>query len=211
LNILISKQRIEKVISKHERTSTIANLTTLTTSDTRIKKRISVPFYPSVTNKISKGLKQQGIQLVCSSADYKLKRKLGKTKDPKPTNEKSGIYEISCATKHCGYRYIGQTRRSIKTRFKEHLSHTTNNHTSLSSVAHHMKIKQNGGRRICEHKFDLSNLKLLKNVTNQHKLDAYESIYLFKNRKKRLMNDATQSLGNIQSPLFKLLYPDQSN
>jgi hypothetical protein len=52
-----SRQRIEKIISKHERTSTIANLTTLTTSDTRMKKRISVPFYPSVTNKISKGTK----------------------------------------------------------------------------------------------------------------------------------------------------------
>jgi hypothetical protein len=29
----------------------------------------------------------------------------------------------------------------------------------------------------------------LKNVTDSRKLDAYESIFLFKNKKKRMMND----------------------
>jgi hypothetical protein len=112
---------------------------------------------------------------------------------------------------HCGYKYIGQTRMSIKTRFKEHLSHMNNDHIDLSSVAHHMKIKLRGGRRLYVHKFDVTNLKLLKNVTDSRKLDAYESIFLFKNKKKRMMNDEQQAFGNIQSPLFKLLYPDQSN
>jgi hypothetical protein len=41
-------------------------------------------------------------------------------------------------------------------------------------------------------------------VTDSRKLDAYESIFLFKNKKKRMMNDEQQALGNIQSPLFKL-------
>jgi hypothetical protein len=64
----------------------------------------------------------------------------------------------------------------------EHKSHTTNNHIQLSSVAKHMKMKLNGGRRLCEHKVDLQNLKVLKDVTNQKKLDAYESILLYKTR-----------------------------
>jgi hypothetical protein len=46
---------------------------------------------------------------------------------------------------------------------------------------------------------------MLKNVSNEHKLDAYESIFLYKNRKRQLMNDDRQKLGNIQSPLFKLI------
>jgi hypothetical protein len=68
-----------------------------------------------------------------------------------------------------------------------------------------MKIKLKGGRRqrLCVHKFNVTNLKLLKNVTNLGNL--------FKNKKKQLMNDERQALGNIQSPLFKLLYLDQSN
>jgi hypothetical protein len=61
-------------------------------------------------------------------------------------------------------------------------------------------MKINGGHRICEHKFDLTNLKLLKCVNNPHKLDAYESVYLFKNRKRQLMNDELQKFENIQSP-----------
>jgi hypothetical protein len=69
-----------------------------------------------------------------------------------------------------------------------------------------MKIKLKGERRLCAHKFHITNLQLLKNVTNSRKLDAYESIFLLKNKKKRLMNDEQQALGNIQSPLFKLLY-----
>jgi hypothetical protein len=149
--------------------------------------------------------------MVCSSSEYKLKKKLGPTKDTRPTNEKSGIYEIQCGTRNCGYKYIGQTRSSIKNRFKEHLSHTSNDHIDISSVAHHMNIKLRGGRRLCVYKFDVTNLKLLINVTDSRKLDAHESSFLFKNKRKRMKNDEQQALGNIQSPLFKLLYPDQSN
>jgi hypothetical protein len=60
-------------------------------------------------------------------------------------------------------------------------------------------------RRLCEHNFDLQNLKVLKVVTNQKKIDAYELILLYKNRKKKLMKDEQQIHGNIVSPLFKLL------
>jgi hypothetical protein len=63
---------------------------------------------------------------------------------------------------------------------KEHFCHTNNDHIDISSVAHHMTIKLKCGRRLCVHKFDVTSLKLLKNVTNSRKLDAYESIFLLK-------------------------------
>jgi hypothetical protein len=75
----------------------------------------------------------------------------------------------------------------------------------LSSVAYHMKMKLNGGRKMCEHNFDLQNLKVLKVVINQKKLDTYESILLYKNWKKKLMYNEKQIHGNIVSPFFKLL------
>jgi hypothetical protein len=86
------------------------------------------------------------------------------------------VYEIICGTKYCHYKYIGQTRRSVMVRFREHKSHTTNNHIQLSSVANHMKMKLNGGRRLCEYNFDKQDLKVWIVCTNQKKLDAYESI-----------------------------------
>ncbi|KAJ8959219.1 hypothetical protein NQ318_022481 [Aromia moschata] len=50
-------------------------------------------------------------------------------------NEKSGIYEISC--KDCDQKYIGQTKRSILTRFKEHMAHLKYGRTEKSCVAQH--------------------------------------------------------------------------
>jgi hypothetical protein len=69
----------------------------------------------------------------------------------KPTNKKSEVYEIKFGTRNCNFKYIGQTRRSVTACFKEHKSHTTNNHIQLSSVANPMKMKLNGG--MCEHNF----------------------------------------------------------
>jgi hypothetical protein len=122
--------------------------------------------------------------MVTISGKYKLKNKLMSTKDKKDQIEKSGIYEIKC-----GYKYIDQTRRSIKTRYKEHKSHTTNNHHKLSSAANHMKNKLYGGQIRCPHDFVILDLKLLKNVPQHQKLDVYESIFLHKARSQRLMND----------------------
>jgi hypothetical protein len=63
----------------------------------------------------------------------------------------------------------------VVTRFKEHISHTNNNHTRLPSAAIHMKNKLSGRPRICEHKFNINNLKLLNNIIDKSKLDVYEA------------------------------------
>ncbi|KAJ8941785.1 hypothetical protein NQ318_006821 [Aromia moschata] len=60
---------------------------------------------------------------------------LGNPKDKINNNEKSGIYEISC--KDCDQKYIGQTKRSILTRFKEHMAHLKYGRTEKSCVAQH--------------------------------------------------------------------------
>jgi hypothetical protein len=102
--------------------------------------------------------------MVTASGEYKLKNKPMFTKDKKDPLEKSVIYEIKCGTKNCGNKYIGQTRRSIKTRYIEHRSHTTNNHHELSSVTNHMNNKLHRGQIRCPHDLGISNLKRLKNV-----------------------------------------------
>jgi hypothetical protein len=64
-----------------------------------------------------------------------------------------------------------------------------------------MNNKLHGGQRRCPHDFEISNLKLLKYVPQQQKLDAYESVFLHKARSQRLMNDKQQKQENIVSPL----------
>jgi hypothetical protein len=68
-----------------------------------------------------------------------------------------------------------------------------------------MNIKLHGRQRRCPHDFEILNLKLLKNVPKQQKLDAYESIFLHKAGYQRIMNDERQKQGNIVSLLYKSL------
>jgi hypothetical protein len=193
-----------KIIKKHEKIKERQNITTFSCPRPPQPKRISVPFYPSITNKLQRTFKMNNLQLITTSSDFKIKNNFISTKDKRDCLQKSGIYKVSCGTRNCEYKYIGQSRRSILTRFNEHKSHTEHNKTELSIVANHIKYKLNGGPRLCQHTFKLDNLELLKNVSNPMKLDAYESIYLFKARHQKLMNDERQKEGNIKSTLFRL-------
>ena len=74
------------------------------------------------------------MQLVFSN-NNKLENNICNLKDEIPTLQKSGIYQISCG--ECDKVYIGQTRRSIHTRFKEHIAHIKYNRASKFSLAHH--------------------------------------------------------------------------
>ncbi|KAJ8958672.1 hypothetical protein NQ318_016397 [Aromia moschata] len=77
---------------------------------------------------------KQLIKNIAKSNGYSVhlidKRFLGNPKDKLDNNEKSGIYEISC--KDCDQKYIGQTKRSILTRFKEHMAHLKYDRTEKS-------------------------------------------------------------------------------
>ncbi|KAJ8951643.1 hypothetical protein NQ318_012314, partial [Aromia moschata] len=119
---------------------------------------------------------------------------LGNPKDKINNNEKSGIYEISC--KDCDQKYIGQTKRSILTRFNEHMAHLKYGRTEKSCVAQHA-FENN-------HRIDINNLKLIRNVTNSRQLDAFESLEIIK-----CNNSMNKDNGPIPtSPLFALINKD---
>ncbi|KAJ8943152.1 hypothetical protein NQ318_022893, partial [Aromia moschata] len=112
-------------------------------------------------------------------------------KDKINNNEKSGIYEISC--KDCNQKYIGQTKRSILTRFKEHMAHLKYGRTEKSCVAQHAFDNK--------HRIDINNLKLIRNVTNSRQLDAFKSLEIIK-----CNNSTNKYNGPIPtSPLFSLI------
>lgn len=187
---------VDKLIIKHTRKIKKSNLSTLFTQNRRLDEnnnnteRASMTFFPSITDKLTAKFKKKNIECVFSN-NGKIKNMLGTTKDKTKTNEKSGIYEVKCG--NCEAKYIGQTKRSIKVRFKEHSSHIKYNRPEKSSVATHA---------LTTNHFDLKsdNVKLLKHVTNHRRLDAYESIYIHIN--ENLMNSDD---GNIISPLFNLI------
>ncbi|KAJ8963457.1 hypothetical protein NQ318_018939 [Aromia moschata] len=161
-----------------------------TTRDTDNSKFASLPYEPKFTRGLDNIFKNININLVYNSKN-KLQTLLGNPKDNIDNNEKSGIYEISC--KDCDQKYIGQTKRSILTRFKEHMAHLKYGRTEKSCVAQHAFDNN--------HRIDINNLKLIRNVTNSRQLDAFESLEIIK-----CNNSMNKDNGPIPtSPMFALI------
>lgn len=181
---------IDKLLTKYKHRKEISNISTLTSNKNNKTKFISLP-YDSVSRSLNKVFNDFDIKISYKSNNT-LKNLLGNPKDKIDHLQKSGIYQISC--NDCDKVYIGQTRRQITTRFKEHINYIKYGNPEKSSVAEH--IFQNN------HNINSDNLKLLKTVNNVKQLDAFESINIFKN-KHRLINSDLGPIPN--SRLFDFL------
>jgi hypothetical protein len=167
---------VDSLSDKHRRKRELRNITTLkpvprekkTVVDIngRLTTRIAVlPFYAPLTYKIEKALRKCNIN-VCYENRGKLKNILNNGKARRADEELSGIYVIRC--KACDKVYVGQTKRRIEIRGKEHSSATKFRQVEKSSVARHC-IEEG---HVCD------DIELIKKVDKFHQLDAYESLYM---------------------------------
>ncbi|XP_062715384.1 uncharacterized protein LOC134291527 [Aedes albopictus] len=182
------REFVDKILRKHERKKHRSNATTLRPEKTDVK-RISLPFYPKLTNPIQRALNHHGFQVVYKSSNT-LKDALCNLKDRVPAEEKSGVYQIPC--QNCPAVYIGQTRRKFKTRLREHKNAVEHGRTCDSSVAMHATT--------LGHTVDWEQAKLLKNVRKVTQLNAWESMYIA-TADRPLMNEDDAP---ITSSLFHL-------
>ncbi|KAJ8976203.1 hypothetical protein NQ317_008281 [Molorchus minor] len=166
-----SENYVDRLIMKRRFKETLRNSSTFQT-DTESPKFVSISYAPQFTRGLSRILKNIGLTVIHPSGN-KLQQLLGNPTDTIGVNDRSGIYEISC--KDCNLKYVGQTRRSILTRFKEHMAHLKYGRTDKSSVAQHAFDNN--------HRIDINNLKLIRNVTNNRQLDAFESLEIVKCKK----------------------------
>jgi hypothetical protein len=79
---------------------------------------VTLPYIPALTKGLERIFRSLDLN-VAYTAGTSLQSLLGNPKVNR--NEKSGIYEINC--KDCNQKYIGQSKRLIITRFKEHMAH----------------------------------------------------------------------------------------
>lgn len=98
-------------------------------------------------------------------------------KDLIPDFEYWGIYEIDC---ECGKAYIGQTRRALKFRIKEHEKYVNECKINISSIAQHCWQ--------CQHKFLFKQAKLIQKAQCPMELNTLEAFHIIKN-KSRVVND----------------------
>lgn len=182
------KEFVDKILRKHKRKKQRQNLTTLQPIEEE-SKRISMPFYPKLTNPIKTTLKRHGLKVVHKS-EGTLRDLLCNLKDKVPPDEQSGIYRIPC--QDCPSVYIGQTRRKVRTRLKEHKHAVENKKHNESAVAAHTTNT--------DHNIDWDNAKLIKTVRKIPHLNAWESLHIT-NAAEPLMNEDDPP---ITSNLFNL-------
>lgn len=180
-----------KNYQKHEKKNDVKNSTALVPVDDRAYKYISMPFFPQITQKLENELKKFDIKISYNNRG-KLSDVLGSSKDiERDELEKSGIYTIECSL--CDVKYIGQTKRNLRTRFKEHQDDCRKPASEEKPMPQHA----------IESGHPFKNIQLLKEVKSPFYLNAYESLFLHKNSNMSLVN--IQLLGNSPSTLFQFI------
>lgn len=89
--------------------------------------------------------------------------------------------------------YIGQTKRELHSRPKEHLRYVKNNEPYKSGIVEHVLEE--------EHSIDLSSFKLIECENQYKRLNILESLHIHLNSK----NNVNRDLGPNYSSLFSLL------
>lgn len=173
----------DNIINKHRAKHIKSSLTTLQPAMKTVNTtRISIPYFPDITNKLHRVFHKHNIELVTRPSTT-IKKDLNNFKDKVSQDLRSGIYQIKCS--NCQDTYIGQTSRDFNTRLNEHEKANCNK----SSVAYHMFHNN--------HKIDTNISKIIKPVHQKWKLDAYESYHIANTKNLMNTDDA-----KISSPLF---------
>jgi len=96
-------------------------------------RKAVIPYHPVIGYQISRALSKAGID-VAFRPPRKIRTFLPNVKDKVPDAKKPGVYSIPC---ECELEYVGETKRSIETRIKDHKKHIEKEQWDKSAVAAH--------------------------------------------------------------------------
>lgn len=186
-----SKDMIDSLVKKTKRRIHLHNITSLKPIVDK-PKFSAINFHPLAHNAVKQCFDNNNVKLIPKSSQ-KISQLLNSTKDRRASNERSGIYKAVCDEPNCNAIYIGQTRRELKTRIKEHLNYIRNLEPYKSGIAHHA----------IEHRHNINenNFTLLKSEQFLNRLNILESLYIYINKEHSVNRDG----GPFVSDLFTLL------
>ena len=146
-------------------------------------KMIIIPYYKALSEKISYLLRSHGIKVV-----YKRGNTIGNMLSRKPRENDQDkyniVYNIDC--NDCPQVYIGQTKRSLKTRIKEHKSALYHPYLKSNVADHAINYKHNIN-------FDNPKIKYREKNSRARKFLESFDIEKFKQAKIPIMNDQQNS------------------
>jgi hypothetical protein len=149
---------------------------------------VSVEYGQSLHNTLNKELNKQNVKLSCRTTNN-LSKHLNTSH--KKINNDSGIYRLNCS--NCPKFYIGQTGRSFKKRFSEHLPKKSLK-IQRSKFAEHL-INCNHSVNSME-----ENLKILHKCKKSHFMNTMEELHIysaFKTQQNNVLNEKLKYSCNV--------------
>ncbi|XP_039311305.1 uncharacterized protein LOC120359071 [Solenopsis invicta] len=160
---------------------TEANLIDVSDTIVERKKYLVFPYLKDVSEKISTSLNKDIIRLGFRCLN-KLDKFIKAHKDKNIKTECNNVvYKLNC--NDCNASYVGQTKRKLKTRIKEHVNNIKLETAKISVISEH-RLQQN-------HSIDWKNVKILDFEPNYHKRLISEMIHI--NEQKNGLNQKTDT------------------
>ena len=186
---------VRRIIKRHERKKQLRNLTTLTAPEEEKIYR-SLTYCGKVFEVLGKASAKRNVHIVANSGVFKTKRLLKSSKDAVPDIHKSGVYKLTCEDRNCTRTYIGQSRRRISIRQKEHFALVRKNERGKSAFSDHML--ETG------HLANQSSIQLMREVEKAEKLDIFETIEIRKELRRNpdLLNNDNGPVDSVYTRLF---------
>jgi hypothetical protein len=173
----------------------ITSLRPIEEKENKTSVQLTIPW----NNSLNKCVKKSPLNKTCKFVYYNhslLKTKLPPLKEPIPFTFHCGVYVIYCC--HCNFVYIGQTVRSLRLRFIEHLRYISSKNNDSAIYQHYNNYHKEVP--ICNISPKLAIL-IKTNVRNE--LNLYESAYI------KLAYDSKIQInkepGPIDSPIISWL------
>ncbi|KAL6421189.1 hypothetical protein ACFW04_013742 [Cataglyphis niger] len=159
---------------------------------------IALPFVEDLSDDIGRMFKNMGFTMV-----YNILKKLNllikRGKDGLPiSNRTKAVYNINKINcKNCSASYIGQTKRHLSTRVKEHFNNIKMHASNLSVVSKH-KLEFN-------HDLDWSAPDIFHNEKHLRKREIAEMFFIKKFDNTINSQKDTENLNNIYDKLIKIV------
>lgn len=129
---------------------------------------ITVPYIQGLSEAIKRVLSNLNIR-VCFRPHQTLRQLLARPKDPVPQDARKGvIYKIPC--RDCDSSYVGQSKRSLAVRLKEHQRAVYTGDTNMSALAEHSITTG--------HEIDWANATVLDSCQFYYQRSYLESWYI---------------------------------
>ena len=162
-------------------------------NDVEWKGFATLPYVSGVTERIERVLRSNSIRTVVKPLST-LRKSLSRPKDVIPKEKKTGVvYGIPCAD--CDLVYIGETKRALSTRVKEHKTSVRLAKLENSALAEHCH-KEN-------HSVAWDDVSILANEQRWHQRKWTEACLISKNKNSIFNRDNGRVLPECYAPIIK--------